>query len=388
MIVDESTHQEPFLINAAAEAVSVPRDEVKDDDPDQPLASTERRGSTLRRRFRRRPPPMSEPEPESNREESKYDIESAESQHSEEKKDDEEVGTPSKSPRLPEPLALAPVDDAPANEAEQRKTNPLFSLRASLPSMMMRRDQAAEEKKTPPRPPFKASLPVMMPKDAEEKKTPPRPSFAVSQPTMLHSTSYIRQPDEKLRDKLKTRLRSVADGIPEVHFIGEVSEGVGFKDSFVSCKWSLEWGKSWSFLAGDESSQTQYSAQDDDGVQVWNHPLDAHFAAASIQGWPRIILQVWELDEYGRSILSGYGFAHLPTNPGCHELEVRCWRPSGSMREELESFFLGTSSCLVDENVIFGKAWEDRSSLVTVSSGIVRMHVNVLLRFFGEQRVS
>ena len=29
-----------------------------------------------------------------------------------------------------------------------------------------------------------------------------------------------------------------------------------------------------------------------------------------------MIMQLWELDEYGRSILSGYGFAHFPTNPG------------------------------------------------------------------------
>ena len=132
----------------------------------------------------------------------------------------------------------------------------------------------------------------------------------------------------------------------------------------------LEWGKSWSFLAGEESSQTQYSASDD-GVQVWNHPIDVHFATASMQGWPRMVATVWELDEYGRSILSGYGFAHLPTNPGYHELDVHCWRPSGSIREELQSFFLGTSSCLVDENMIFGKAWETRSQLVTVSSGVV-----------------
>ena len=99
-------------------------------------------------------------------------------------------------------------------------------------------------------------------------------------------------------------------------------------------------------------------------------------------------MQVWELDEYGRSILSGYGFTHLPTNPGYHELEVRCWRPSGSLREELQSFFLGTSSCLVDEKVIFGKAWEARQNLTTISSGIVKINVNVLLRFFKEQNVA
>ena len=123
-------------------------------------------------------------------------------------------------------------------------------------------------------------------------------------------------------------------------------------------------------------------------MQVFNHPIDVHFATASMQGWPRIVMQVWELDEYGRSILSGYGFTHLPTNPGYHELEVRCWRPSGSLREELQSFFLGTSSCLVDEKVIFGKAWEARQNLTTISSGIVKINVHVLLRFFKEQNVA
>ena len=149
----------------------------------------------------------------------------------------------------------------------------------------------------------------------------------------------------------------------------------------------LEWGKSWSFLAGDETSQTQHAALDDDGSALWNHPIDVHFAAASMQGWPRIVMQVWELDEYGRSVLSGYGFTHLPTNPGYHELEIRCWRPSGSLMEELQSFFLGTSSCLVDEQVIFGNAWEKRSQLTTISSGTIKMNIHVLLRFFNEQKV-
>ena len=75
--------------------------------------------------------------------------------------------------------------------------------------------------------------------------------------------------------------------------------------SLSQCRY-LEWGKSWSLLTGEESSQTQYAASDD-GVQIWNYPVDVHFATASIQGWPRIVMQLWELDEYGRSILSGYG---------------------------------------------------------------------------------
>ncbi|KAL7482053.1 hypothetical protein ACHAW6_007739 [Cyclotella cf. meneghiniana] len=194
----------------------------------------------------------------------------------------------------------------------------------------------------------------------------------------MHHSNYIRRPpDQRLKDKFKNKLRSVADGIPEVHFIGEVVEGCGFKDTFVSCKWYLEWGRAWSFLEGEESSQTQYAASDD-GVLVWNHPIDVHFASASMQGWPRIVVQVWELDEFGRSILAGYGFMHLPTNPGDHDIEVNCWRPIGSILEELQSFFLGTSTCLVDEDIVFGKAWEKRSQLSTVSSGVVSCFVTCL----------
>jgi hypothetical protein len=55
---------------------------------------------------------------------------------------------------------------------------------------------------------------------------------------MMHQSNYIRRPpDEKLKEKFNSKYRGVADDVPEVHFIGEVVEGVGFNDTFVSCKW-------------------------------------------------------------------------------------------------------------------------------------------------------
>ncbi|KAL7461609.1 LOW QUALITY PROTEIN: hypothetical protein ACHAXS_002027 [Conticribra weissflogii] len=213
----------------------------------------------------------------------------------------------------------------------------------------------------------------------------PRPPLPVSRSSCIRRLPV--DPDETLREKFKQRLRSPADGMPEVHFIGEIAEGSGFParfgedDGFLSCKWHLEWGKAWSFLQGEREGQTQYAssclfASDGNGgvvetAHVWNHPIDVHFASASMQGWPRLILQIWELDEFGRSLLGGYGFVHLPTNPGHHELEVHCWKPTASLWDELRSFFLGTSTCLLDEDVVFGKAWEDRVKLVTVSAGVV-----------------
>ncbi len=198
---------------------------------------------------------------------------------------------------------------------------------------------------------------------------------------MLASSSMLRKPEDKLKKRFSHRLKRASDDIPEVHFIGEISEGVGFKGSYVSCKWYIEWGKSWSLLQGEDSSQTQYAASN-----VWNHPIDVHFASTSMLEWPRIIVQVWTLDSYGRSMLAGYGFTHLPTNPGEHELEINCWKPTnGTIKEKLEEVFLGkTPSRLLDENVIFGKA---RSQLTTVSSGKVKLNVTVVLRFFNDHNV-
>ena len=46
-------------------------------------------------------------------------------------------------------------------------------------------------------------------------------------------------------------------------------------------------------------------------------------------------MQVWKLDSNGNQELVGYGFAHLPTVPGMHEMEVPTWRPLGHSHEEI-----------------------------------------------------
>ena len=52
------------------------------------------------------------------------------------------------------------------------------------------------------------------------------------------SSAYIIRKglDEKLKRRLQQRLRA-EDYIPEIHFIGEIVEGIGFKGTYFSCKW-------------------------------------------------------------------------------------------------------------------------------------------------------
>ena len=110
-------------------------------------------------------------------------------------------------------------------------------------------------------------------------------------------------------------------------------------------------------------------------MAVWAHPIDVHYTLKGIEGWPRLKLEVWGVDSFGRNELGaprptrstperaahlrpapspeppswhrwtcfpalravGYGVCMLPTSPGVHELRCTTWRPCGSMREQLSS---------------------------------------------------
>lgn len=96
-------------------------------------------------------------------------------------------------------------------------------------------------------------------------------------------------------------------------------------------------GKEWLCVGGDQKGQTQVDYPQDDMV-VWNHPIDVHYYTKSMQGWPKICLEVWKLDEYGGQQVCGYGFAFLPTESGYHEMSVPVWRPCGSHKDEVVNF--------------------------------------------------
>ncbi len=142
--------------------------------------------------------------------------------------------------------------------------------------------------------------------------------------TLVDDVNY--QPEEKVapfaetipsRTNQKDKLRSIAYEIPEVHFSGEICKGSQFDGNYLSCKWSIEWSQNtWTLLEGANKGQSQYAFNSDDFSCVWNHPIDLHFTTGNMKGWPRILLQVWNLDTYGRTNLVGYGFTHFPESPG------------------------------------------------------------------------
>lgn len=199
----------------------------------------------------------------------------------------------------------------------------------------------------------------------------------------------VRQdPIKLLKSYQKKRVdRLVAEKLPEVHFVGQITSGTGLiadTSEGATCRWKIDAGKAWELLGGEGVGQTQvaYCRHSDSESVPFNHPLDLHFAQAGLQGWgaPRISFQVYRVDIFGRKLLQGYGFEHLPMAPGPHRLEVNLWRPTGTPEQELDSYILGRTPALVNHEPLYDSAWRERCRLITTAAGKVCIDIMVVTR--------
>eukprot|EP00741_Cyanophora_paradoxa_P008346 tig00001299_g8073.t1 len=166
----------------------------------------------------------------------------------------------------------------------------------------------------------------------------------------------------------------------EVHFIGSIVGASGFQSSGVFCEFKVEASPQWKLLEGLEKGQTQIDYPDEAQPAIWSHPIDIHYAAKSVAGWPKIRFQVWSEDIFGRNDLAGYGFCHLPASPGVFDLEVPCWRPVGSWSERFSAFFIGGNPQLKHEEYV--TSGSDRFRLKTIATGTVHLKIGVLTKNF------
>ena len=124
---------------------------------------------------------------------------------------------------------------------------------------------------------------------------------------------------------------------PELHVIGEIVGAADFSLPSLFCKYSVETGANFRLLQGITSGQTQCDMPQDGESALFSHPIDVHYAVKGIDGWPRLRLEVYGVDRYGRVELAGYGCCIIPTSPGTHQLQCVTWRPTGTLREQFSS---------------------------------------------------
>ncbi|KAJ3187747.1 B9 domain-containing protein 2 [Gaertneriomyces sp. JEL0708] len=166
----------------------------------------------------------------------------------------------------------------------------------------------------------------------------------------------------------------------ELHVVGTLLGASKFPNSSLCCRWRVIAGDGWRLLEGDNEGMTQVDVPNDSRFTTWSHPLDLHYATKSITGWPKIQLQVYYQDNRGRNQLYGYGFAHIPTTPGLHAIEVPTWRPYISWWDEFWSYFMDYTPTLKNTDMIHEPT--DRFRLTTCSMGKVHLEIGIILRNF------
>ena len=172
----------------------------------------------------------------------------------------------------------------------------------------------------------------------------------------------------------------------ELHVVGEISGGRGFAASNLFCKWGLYAGTNFDLLEGNNDGQTHVDNCRSDEDSTWSHPIDVHYSLKGLSGWPKIFLQVWSQDELGRTDLRGYGFCQIPTSPGIFSIDCTTWLPTGTLAEQIKSFFIGGTPRLKIEEIVYSSS--DRFRLCTVSSGIVNLRFNLVFKDFGKHNVN
>ncbi|KAH6566472.1 hypothetical protein BASA62_006657 [Batrachochytrium salamandrivorans] len=138
----------------------------------------------------------------------------------------------------------------------------------------------------------------------------------------------------------------------ELHILGTLVGASEFPNSTLCCHWELTAGEQWTPIEGDVSGQTHVDVPLDPDLCVWSYPIDIHLTTTSLSGWPKIRVQVFHQDMFGRNELYGYGFAHIPSSPGLHQIDISTWRPMGTAMDQLWSYFLGATPQLKNLDLI------------------------------------
>jgi len=94
-------------------------------------------------------------------------------------------------------------------------------------------------------------------------------------------------------------------------------------------------GNGWKIISGYEEGQTQESCDFYTNHPVWDHPIDLHYTTQTIQNSPKLLLQVFGRDNYGRIIFLSYGVYNVPVSSGSYVLDCHTWKPIGICTDKI-----------------------------------------------------
>ncbi|XP_043280758.1 B9 domain-containing protein 2-like [Venturia canescens] len=166
----------------------------------------------------------------------------------------------------------------------------------------------------------------------------------------------------------------------ELHILGQIVSVEDFKQTSLFCKWSFHAGSGWKLLEGSSEGQTQECSDPYTNKPIWDHPVDLHYSTQTLQGAPKLLLQIFCRDNNNRVLFIGYGVSNVPLSPGAHDIKCHTWKPVGGWQDRLKDRFLGMTLQLKTPSLLANG--DDRFELLTESMGIVNVQLHIIARNF------
>lgn len=163
---------------------------------------------------------------------------------------------------------------------------------------------------------------------------------------------------------------------PQVHILGKIADAENFEGTAVYAKYRFLTGDSWMLLSGSATGETFISEVNKELRAPLEHPFDLNYSAKTIRGWPRLFIEVWQVDSSKRESIAGYGVAAVPMKKGSGEIKIYCWRPATSFWDKL----LGTYPELEFKDIVISS--QNRYGFKTESTGTVTIQYELIFKDF------
>jgi len=152
------------------------------------------------------------------------------------------------------------------------------------------------------------------------------------------------------------------------------------------CRFSLAFGPDWEIIHGVDSGISPIAKRldgihctDNEGSFVWNLPINISFKSTSGYGWPRINVQLYGHDFFGRDVVKGYGSLLCPTSPGHHIQYIKTYTPASSSRwQQFMNWIMGTPPEFYDSR--FVAQGSGRNVTKVQADGVVKVMFHVVTK--------
>eukprot|EP00039_Didymoeca_costata_P012630 m.182773 g.182773 ORF g.182773 m.182773 type:complete len:476 (-) comp15536_c0_seq3:2758-4185(-) len=185
-----------------------------------------------------------------------------------------------------------------------------------------------------------------------------------------------------------------ARGQIELFVFGQLEHATDFDYDDLSAELIFELPAGWELGTNTSTtkslrSQTGKKSQNTGKVH-FSHAFELHLVwsgddnGLALPQAPLIYVQLKSDSHWGTGRVEGYGYIHIPIDPGIHTINVTCWRPCPSSQEKMRRFFIGGGFLLEDSSYphipaeFDGEHVLSKFGFVTTTSGTVQFRLNVV----------